>query len=97
MLLYPSFTRQYASTPRRGAFLSLFALMVSYHTLPPSDPQVGVGVLLTYSLGSLLPWRATCLAAPVLLLLMFGSLLTVPESPVWLLGHRLEAPASSPA
>jgi len=67
---------QYASTPRRGAFLSLFALMV------------GIGVLLCYALGLGLAWRQICFVVPVLLLINGAFLLPLPESPVWLLGHR---------
>ena len=67
---------QYASTPRRGAFLSLFALMI------------GLGVLLVYTLGSLLPWRPTVLLLPGLLLLLLVALVPAPESPIWLLGNR---------
>merc|ERR1719234_1413173 len=61
---------QYASTPRRGVFLSLFALMV------------GLGVLFCYTLGLGLAWRPICLLVPVLLLINGAFLLPLPESPV---------------
>jgi len=67
---------QYASTPRRGVFLSLFALMI------------GFGVLLCYNLGLVLAWRPTCLLVPLLLLLNVSCLIPLPESPAWLLAHR---------
>merc|ERR1712025_1430988 len=67
---------QYSSTERRGTFLSLFALMV------------GVGTLITYSLGSVLYWRYVAFIPPVLYLLMISGLLMVPESPIWLLSHK---------
>ena len=50
--------------------------------------MLGLGVLLCNSLGAGLYWR-TVAAVPVLLcLLNFCCLLVVPESPLWLLGHR---------
>ena len=67
---------QYSRTDRRGAFLSLFALMV------------GVGVLLTYSLGSLLYWRYVACIPPLLYVVMILGLMLVPESPIWLLSHQ---------
>jgi len=67
---------QYASTPRRGVFLSLFALMI------------GLGVLLCYTLGLGLAWRPICLVVPVLLLVNMCFLFPLPESPAWLMGHR---------
>ena len=104
-------SHQYASTPRRGVFLSLFALMVSSHfyfcfkkeeKIRPD--QVGFGVLLCYSLGLGMAWRPICLVVnmklllkkksifcskvPVLILVNGVFLLPLPESPVWLLGHR---------
>ena len=60
----------------RGAFLSLFSLML------------GLGILSCYCLGSLLYWRYVASIPPPLYLLLFCGLSRVPESPLWLLGHR---------
>ena len=59
----------------RGAFLSLYGLMV------------GLGITLCYSLGAGLYWRLVALLPPLLYLALFAGLLLVPESPLWLLGH----------
>lgn len=72
---------QYSSLHRRGTFLSLFSLML------------GLGVLLIYTLGGLLPWRWCCLAPPSLLVVQMIGLASVVESPAWLLAHRGEAEA----
>ena len=65
-----------SSLKYRGGFLSLYTLML------------GLGVLLCNLLGAGLYWR-TVAAVPVFLcLLSFSSLLAVPESPLWLLGHQ---------
>jgi len=67
---------QYSSIKRRGAFLSLFALMV------------GIGIMISYSLGAGLYWRYVACFPPVLYgVLIFGMVL-VPESPIWLLSHK---------
>jgi hypothetical protein len=48
---------------------------------------------LVYGLGALLHWRAVA-AIPALLSVVFAaSLALVPESPIWLAGHRGAAPA----
>ena len=60
----------------RGAFLSLYGLMV------------GLGITLCYSLGAGLYWRLVALIPPLLYLALFSGLVLVPESPLWLLGHR---------
>ena len=60
----------------RGAFLSLYGLMV------------GLGITLCYSLGAGIYWRLVALLPPLLYLALFSGLLLVPESPLWLLGHR---------
>ena len=67
---------QYSSTKRRGPFLALFALMV------------GIGILITYSLGAGLYWRYVACVPTVLYGILILGLLLVPESPIWLLGHR---------
>ena len=67
---------QYSQAKHRGAFLSMFGLMVQ------------LGVLLCYSLGAGLYWRWVALIPSLLYLLNFLILLKVPESPLWLLGHR---------
>ena len=61
---------------RRGAFLSLFALMV------------GLGVLASYCLGAVLYWRIVSSLPPVLYFLLFLLLWRIPESPLWLMSHR---------
>ena len=60
----------------RGAFLSLYGLMV------------GLGILLCYCLGAGLYWRYVALLPPLLYVSLALGLLLVPESPLWLLGHR---------
>jgi len=72
---------QYSSADRRGVFLSLYTLMV------------GVGILLIYSLGSVLYWRYVACVPPVLYLFMILGLLLVPESPIWLISHKGKAEA----
>ena len=67
---------QYSGPRHRGAFLSMFGLMVQ------------LGVLLCYSLGAGLYWRWLALIPSILYLLNFLVLFRVPESPLWLLGHR---------
>ena len=60
----------------RGAFLSLFSLML------------GLGILLCYCVGAGLYWRYVASLPPVIYLLLAVGLSRVPESPLWLLGHR---------
>lgn len=67
---------QYSSKQRRGAFLSLFALMV------------GIGILFSYSIGSVLHWRYVAIFPPILYGFLMIGLIFVPESPIWLLSHR---------
>ena len=67
---------QYSGPRHRGAFLSMFGLMVQ------------LGVLFCYSLGAGLYWRWLALIPALLYLTNFLLLLGVPESPLWLLGHR---------
>ena len=50
--------------------------------------MLGLGILSCYSLGSLLYWRLVASIPPLLYLLLFWGLSRVPESPLWLLGHR---------
>ena len=50
--------------------------------------MLGLGILSCYCLGSLLYWRHVASIAPPLYLLLFCGLSKVPESPLWLLGHR---------
>ena len=90
----------FSSERWRGAWLSLFSLMV------------GVGILLVYTAGAGLYWRYTAtlplavyllLAAgvpsshpgePLLHISVSAGLLFVPESPIWLLGHKGEEEAA---
>ena len=60
----------------RGIFLSLFALMV------------GFGILICYSFGIELSWRYVASLPPVLYILLAIALFFIPESPIWLLGHK---------
>ena len=50
--------------------------------------MLGLGILTCYSLGSGLYWRYVSSLPPLLSLLLFCALTRVPESPLWLLGHR---------
>ena len=50
--------------------------------------MLGLGILSCYCLGSLLYWRYVASIPPPLYLLLFCGLSRVPESPLWLLGHR---------
>ena len=50
--------------------------------------MLGLGILSCYSLGSLLYWRYVASIPPLLYLILFSGLSRVPESPLWLLGHR---------
>ena len=66
-----------SSVKWRGAFLSLFALMV------------GIGIFFSYVLGSFLYWRLVSSLPTVLGYILLGTgLISVPESPIWLLSHR---------
>ena len=60
----------------RGGFLSLYMLMF------------GFGILLSYCSGALLYWRYSSAAPCFLYLFLFVGLLKIPESPIWLLGHK---------
>ena len=60
----------------RGGFLSLYMLMF------------GTGILLSYCSGALLYWRYSSAAPCFLYLCLFIGLLKIPESPIWLLGHK---------
>ena len=71
----------FSSMKWRGAFLSLFALMV------------GFGILLCYSLGIGLYWRYVATVPPILYILLAIGLCFIPESPIWLLGHKGESEA----
>ena len=67
---------QYSSTRWRGAFLSLYGLMI------------GIGILIAYSLGAALYWRYVAAFPTCLLLLYILGLSRLPESPIWMLGHK---------
>ena len=57
--------------------MSLFALMV------------GIGILLVYILGAFLDWRIVASVPTILMYtLLCVALIFIPESPVWLLGHK---------
>ena len=48
----------------------------------------GIGILLSYCSGALLYWRYSSAVPSVLYLLLFIGLFRIPESPIWLLGHK---------
>lgn len=48
----------------------------------------GIGILLSYCSGALLYWRYSSAVPCVLYLLLFIGLFWIPESPIWLLGHK---------
>ena len=48
----------------------------------------GFGILLSYCSGALLYWRYSSAAPCFLYLFLFMGLLKIPESPIWLLGHK---------
>ncbi len=52
-----------------------------------------IGILVAYGLGALLHWRAVAAVPAVLSLLFAAGLSLVPESPIWLAGHRGVDPA----
>jgi hypothetical protein len=58
-----------------------------------SLPHFSVGILLVYGLGALLYWRCVAVLPSVLALLFAAGLARVPESPIWLAGHRGIEPA----
>jgi MFS family permease len=74
---------QYSSATRRGAFLSLFTLMLS------------IGIMVSYCLGAGLNWRYLTIFPTILNLLFAAGLSRIPESPIWLLGHHGNEAASS--
>ena len=47
--------------------------------------MLGLGILISYTLGSLLYWRIASIFPPLLYLLLFTVLWRIPESPLWLL------------
>ena len=50
--------------------------------------MIGLGILTTYCLGSVLYWRIVSTIPVSLYLLLFLALWRIPESPLWLLSHR---------
>ena len=68
----------YSTAKRRGAFLSPLGLMI------------GIGVLFSYCLGAVLYWRYVAFVPPILYILLAIYMLFLPESPLWLLGHKGE-------
>ena len=72
----------YSSSAKwRGAFLSLLSLFI------------GFGILLCYSLGIGLYWRYVASVPPILYIILGIVLFLIPESPIWLLGHKGELDA----
>ena len=50
--------------------------------------MLSLGITLVYILGKFLNWRWVAVAPIVLIMLFATGMLLVPESPIWLLGHR---------
>ena len=71
----------FSSLKWRGVFLTLFGLML------------GFGVFICYCLGAGLYWRYVSSIPPVLYIFLAAGLFLIPESPIWLLGHRGEEEA----
>lgn len=67
---------QFSSLKWRGGFLSLYILMF------------GIGILLSYCMGAVLYWRYSAAIPCLLYLFLFIGLFRIPESPIWLLGHK---------
>jgi len=67
---------QYSSAGRHGFYLSIEPLLF------------GVGIMLVYVLGALVNYRVVAGVLSVLTLVSAVWLCLVPESPIWLLGHR---------
>ena len=55
--------------------------------------MVGFGILICYSLGIELSWRYVASLPPVLFMMLAIALFFLPESPIWLLGHKGEPEA----
>ena len=55
--------------------------------------MMGCGILLCYSLGSGLYWRHVASLPPLLFIILAVALCFIPESPIWLMGHKGEKEA----
>ena len=71
----------FSSLKWRGVFLTVFSLIAN------------VGTLICYCLGAALHWRYVAIIVPVFLIIQAVGLPFIPESPIWLLGHRGEKEA----
>ena len=71
----------FSSLKWRGVFLTFLGLII------------GIGCLICYCLGAVLYWRHVAIIAPFLYIIQAVGLPFIPESPIWLLGHRGEKEA----
>jgi len=67
---------QYSSNKRRGSFLAMLGLMLSS------------GITIVYVLGAVMYWRIVAAFPVGIIIILVTGLSLVPESPIWLLGHR---------
>ena len=52
--------------------------------------MVGIGILFCYCLGAGLYWRYVAVIPPMIYIAVVFILQFIPESPIWLLGHKGE-------
>ena len=71
----------FSSLKWRGVFLTVISLISK------------VGFLVCYCLGAVLYWRYVAIIVQVFLIIQAVCLPFIPESPIWLLGHRGEKEA----
>ena len=71
----------FSSLKWRGVFLTVFSLIAN------------IGILICYCLGAVLYWRYVAIIVQVFLIVQAMGLPFIPESPIWLLGHRGEKEA----
>ena len=71
----------FSSLEWRGVFLTVFSLINN------------IGILICYFFGAVLYWRYVAIIVQVFLIVQAMGLPFIPESPIWLLGHRGEKEA----